>query len=64
MIPVVVLATRIPEARCRQINLGYMNPDTIDPADYVDREDEGVLLVPKAGETLYRLKDMSKFESM
>ncbi|MHC4443132.1 MAG: lactate racemase domain-containing protein [Planctomycetota bacterium] len=57
----VILATRIPESRCRQINLGYMNPDTIDPADYADREDERVLLVPKAGETLYRLKDMSKF---
>ncbi len=58
----VVLATRIPEERCRQINLGYMDPDTIDPEAYKDREDEGILLVPKAGETLYRLTDMSKFE--
>jgi len=57
----VVLATRIPEKRCRQIGLGYMDPDTIDPADYAGREDEGILMVPKAGETLYRLKDMSKF---
>jgi nickel-dependent lactate racemase len=58
----VVLATRIPESRCRQINLGYMNPDSIDPADYANREDEGILMVPKAGEILYRLKDMSRFE--
>lgn len=58
----VVLATQIPEARCRQINLGYMNPDSIDPADYANREHEGVLHVPKAGEVLYRLNDMSYFE--
>lgn len=60
----VVLATRIPESRCRQINLGYMNPDSIDPADYANREDEGILMVPKAGEILYRLKDMSRFEQI
>ncbi len=57
----VVLATRIPEERCRRINLGYMNPDSIRMEDYANRESEGVLLVPKAGEILYRLKDMSKF---
>jgi len=57
----VVLATRIPEERCRRINLGYLNPDSINPADYAGREDEGVLYLPKAGEILYRLRDMSKF---
>ncbi|NLE57925.1 MAG: DUF2088 domain-containing protein, partial [Planctomycetes bacterium] len=57
----VVLATRIPEERCRRINLGYMDPDSINPADYAGREDEGVLYLPKAGEILYRLRDMSKF---
>lgn len=60
----VVLATRIPEARCRKINLGYMDPDSINPADYAGRESEGVLMVPKAGEILYRLKDMSRFEGI
>jgi nickel-dependent lactate racemase len=60
----VVLATRIPESRCRQINLGYMDPDSIDPADYANRESEGILMVPKAGEILYRLKDMSAFERL
>lgn len=58
----VVLATRIPESRCRKINLGYMDPDSINPADYANRESEGILMVPKAGEILYRLKDMSAFE--
>ncbi|MHB9038750.1 MAG: lactate racemase domain-containing protein [Armatimonadota bacterium] len=52
----VVLATRIPEERCRAANLGYMDPDSIRPADYQNRESEGILYVPKAGETLYRLK--------
>lgn len=57
----VVLATRIPAERCRRIGLGYMDPATIDPKDYANREHEGVLLVPKAGEILYRLRDMSRF---
>ncbi|MGQ9650050.1 MAG: lactate racemase domain-containing protein [Phycisphaerae bacterium] len=57
----VVLATRIPEERCRRINLGYMDPDSINPTEYAGREDQGVLHVPKAGEILYRLRDMSKF---
>ena len=52
----VTLATRIPPDVCRQINLGYCDPDTINPAEWANREDEGVLLVPHAGETLYRPK--------
>jgi nickel-dependent lactate racemase len=52
----VTLATSIPEEVCREINLGYRDPATIDPADYANREDEGVLLVPKAGEMLFHLK--------
>jgi nickel-dependent lactate racemase len=51
----VTLATGIPEKRCRQVNLGYLDPATMDPDAWANREDEGVLLVPKAGETLYRL---------
>jgi lactate racemase len=52
----VTLATAIPEAECRAVNLGYRDPATIDPADYANREDEGILYVPKAGEMLYHLK--------
>ena len=55
----VVLATAIPEARCRQVNLGYRDLATIHPDDWRGREDEGILLVPKAGEMLYRLADGS-----
>lgn len=52
----VSLATRIPEERCRHVNLGYVDPATINLEDWQDREDEGVLLIPRAGEILYRLK--------
>ena len=53
----VVLATKISPEVCERINLGYMNPDQINVADYQGKEDEGILYVPKAGEILYRLKN-------
>lgn len=52
----VTLATKIPPEVCAQLNLGYRDPATINIDDYKDREDEGVLFVPKAGETLFKLK--------
>ena len=52
----VTLATRIPEDRCRRVNLGYLDPDSIDLDEWRNREDEGILFVPKAGEMLYRVK--------
>ena len=52
----VTLATGIPESTCRKINLGYRDPQTIRLEEYADRESHGVLLVPKAGELLHRLK--------
>ncbi|MBI3119089.1 MAG: DUF2088 domain-containing protein [Candidatus Hydrogenedentes bacterium] len=51
----VTLATSIPEEECRAINLGYRDPDSIDPDAWRDREQEGRLLVENAGEILYRL---------
>jgi nickel-dependent lactate racemase len=52
----VTLATGIPRERCEKVNLGYLDPATIHIDEWTDREDEGILLVPHAGETLYRLK--------
>jgi len=52
----VTLASRIPQAKCEAINLGYHDPKSIRMEDFANREDQGVLLVPKAGEMLYRLK--------
>lgn len=54
---VVTLATRIPAWKCQKINFGYRDPDKICVEDYANREDEGVLMVPKAGETLFRLRE-------
>lgn len=52
----VTLATSISPEACKAHNLGYVDPATIRLEDWQGREDEGVLVVPKAGETLYRLK--------
>jgi nickel-dependent lactate racemase len=52
----VTLATGIPRGRCERIGLGYLDPATIDPEDWADREEEGIVLVRRAGEILYRLR--------
>ena len=51
----VTLATSIPPQRCEQVNLGYLDPADIDINDWHGREHEGILVVPKAGEMLYRV---------
>jgi nickel-dependent lactate racemase len=50
----VTLATAIPEDLARSINLGYRDPATIDPEAWA--EDPDTLVVPDAGEDLYRLR--------
>jgi len=52
----VILATGIPEELCRQVNLGYLDPASVRLEEYQGREDEGVLFVDHAGETLHRLR--------
>lgn len=52
----VILATRISAERCHKINLGYLNPDSIDLETWKGQEDQGILVVPNAGETLYRVR--------
>ncbi len=44
----VTLATGIPEERCRRINLGYRDPASIRFEDWH--------VIPRAGETLYRIR--------
>lgn len=53
----VTLATQIPRETCERINLGYRDPAAINVEDFADREDEGILLVRKAGEMLYQLRE-------
>jgi len=55
----VTLATAIPPERCERVNLGYLNPAAVDLSEWEGREAEGILVVPKAGETLYRLNNRS-----
>ncbi|HET6550933.1 MAG TPA: hypothetical protein VFG79_20885 [Solirubrobacter sp.] len=50
----VTLATGIPEPLARSINLGYRDPATVDPDAWA--EDPDTLVVPDAGEDLYRLR--------
>ncbi len=57
----VTLATGIPEATCRKINLGYRDWRTISPDDYANREAEGIFYEPKAGERLYHLRTKPKW---
>src|SRR4051812_14930491 len=52
----VTLATAIPPDVCKKINLGYRDPKSIRPEDFANREDEGILYVPKAGEMLFHLE--------
>jgi len=52
----VTLSTRIPRDDCAQLALGYRKPDDVEVDHWKNRESEGVLLVPKAGEMLYRIR--------
>jgi len=52
----VTLASKVSAEDCARLNLGYLDPAKVNVDEWKDREDEGVLYVPKAGEILYRLK--------
>ena len=52
----VTLAAGLSKSLCDKLNLGYRDPESIDVESFAGREDEGVLLVRKAGEILYRLE--------
>ena len=56
----VTLATGIPPERCRRLNLGYLDPATVSLSDWQGREDEGILVVPRAGEMLYRVRSIGQ----
>lgn len=49
----VTLATGISAERCAAVGLSWRDPSTIDPDQWAQRDD--VLVVPDAGEILYRL---------
>jgi hypothetical protein len=41
---------------CERINLGYLDPASVNVAEWEGRTAEGVLVVPRAGEMLYRVR--------
>jgi hypothetical protein len=53
----VTLATGISKQRCDNINLGYLDPASISFEDWQQMEKENILIVPHAGEMLYRIKE-------
>jgi hypothetical protein len=52
----VTLSSKISAEDCARLNLGYLDPATVNVDNWKAREGEGILFVPKAGEILYRLK--------
>jgi nickel-dependent lactate racemase len=52
----VTLASKISAEDCARLHLGYLDPSKVNPEEWKDREDEGILYVPKAGEILYRVE--------
>ncbi len=50
----VTLATGIPREVCERVNLGYLDPARIDLEAW--KRDPATLVVPRAGEMLYRLR--------
>jgi nickel-dependent lactate racemase len=55
----LTLASRIPKDCCERVGLGYLDPDTLNPEDFKDKN--GVLFDPHAGEILYRLAGEKKY---
>jgi lactate racemase len=55
----VTLSSQISSGDCARLNLGFLPPETVNLPEWQNRESEGILLVPHAGEVLYRLKEDS-----
>jgi nickel-dependent lactate racemase len=51
----VTLATGIPRERCLHVNLGHLDPASVDPEAWSAEGGDDVLVVPRAGEHLYRV---------
>ncbi len=52
----VTLASKIPAEDCARLNLGYLDPAKVNIDEWKNKESEGVLFVPRAGELLYRIR--------
>lgn len=52
----VTLASKISAEDCARLNLDYLDPLKVNLKEWQNRENEGILFVARAGETLYRVK--------
>jgi nickel-dependent lactate racemase len=52
----VTLSSKISAEDCALLNLGYLDPATVNVDEWKDHKAEGILYVPRAGEMLYRVK--------
>jgi len=59
----VTLATGIPRERCEKLAVGYRDPRELRLAEFEGREQEGILVVRRAGEILYRLNSQREVNS-
>jgi hypothetical protein len=50
----VKLASQISREDCARLNLGYIDPSSVDPSS--GGADNGTLVVPRSGEMLYRVR--------
>ncbi len=55
----VTLASRISADECKKLSLGYLDPSAVHVEEWRDKEDQGMVYVPKAGEMLYRVKPIA-----
>jgi hypothetical protein len=55
----VTLASNLSFEDCARLNLGYLDPAKVNVDEWKNREGDGILYVPKAGEMLYRVKSRS-----
>jgi hypothetical protein len=51
----VTLSTGIPRERCQRINLGHLDPSAVDAAEWPTAPGQDALMIPRAGELLYRV---------
>jgi nickel-dependent lactate racemase len=51
----VTLATGIPRDRCERVNLGHLDPESVDVDRALEEWGRDSLVVPRAGELLYRV---------
>lgn len=56
----VTLASKISAEDCARLNLSYLDPANVNINEWKNREEQGILLVPRAGEILYRVKQAEK----